>query len=69
MSAVNALRQVLVFTAIIAALVAAGGGRWYVVAILVPGLAAHFGMSLWLRRERHRLEGGPSVAGGQPPGS
>lgn len=62
-SAVNTLRQVLVFGAVIAAIVAAGGGRWLVVAILVPGLLAHVAMSAWLKRGG--ATGEPTAAGTQ----
>lgn len=66
-SGINTLRQVLVFGAVIAAVIAAGGGRWFVVAILVPGLLAHFAMSAWLRRGGAFPDHTASVPPASPP--
>lgn len=50
MDSLNALRQVLVGTAVIAMLVAAGTGRWLAASVLAVAVVVHGGFTVYLGR-------------------
>lgn len=50
MDSLNTFRAVLVGAAVVAIIVAAGFGRWQVVAYLSVGVAAHVGLWVWMHR-------------------
>lgn len=52
--ALNRLRAVLVGIAFVAALLLAFDGQWVPATVMGVGIAAHFGLWAWLRRQRQR---------------
>jgi CHASE2 domain-containing sensor protein len=50
--ALNTLRAVLVGCAFVAALLLAFDGQWVPAAVMSAGIAAHFGLWAWLRKQR-----------------
>ena len=54
MDALNTLRAILVGCAFVAALLLAFSGQWVPAVVLAVGIAAHFGLWMWLRRQKRR---------------
>ena len=54
MDALNTLRAVLVGCAFVAAVLLVSQGLWVPAAVMFAGIAAHFGLWVWLRAQRRR---------------
>jgi hypothetical protein len=52
--ALNTLRAVLVGLAFIAAVILSFDGQWAPAAVMFVGIAAHFGLWVWLRAQKRR---------------
>jgi Flp pilus assembly protein TadB len=63
LDALNTLRAVLVGVAFIAAVLLAFDGQWAPAAVLGVGIAAHFGLWAWLRKEKRQAREADPLAG------
>ncbi len=52
MDALNVLRAILVGCAFVAAILLTFQGQWFPAAVMFAGIAAHFGLWAYLRREK-----------------